>query len=388
MLINKKRKLYINKHFVLFFLSQTVLGCGLCIQNIAFAQLLLEKTGSGLTTGFSMITAPLPGMIFSIFAGNLGERLPSKNVLIVLDILKGLAILFIIFSNTGLIMFIMLLVNFLDVLYTPSKNKILRSIIGKDELLNGNSILNGGYGLISLTTPMIMGFFISIYGPRPAFLINSLLCFLSSFLLSKIKIKSYDNQDTLSLSVKKYFFRLKGLKNTILTLAVIDFGTTSVNIAFYSFAFDTLKVSSSYWGLMLSILYGMNLFSMLLLMCFKKWFSRFSRGITYLMLAIVSCVWCYYCFSNNILYILVVVAIEGICLSLVNTLLTTDILENTKKEYIARVTGIRLLTSNCAKLLGICSSYVFMLFYRPRFVFVASAFIMLIYLMYRINYKE
>jgi hypothetical protein len=187
------------------------------------------------------------------------------------------------------------------------------------------------------------------------------------------------------MNIKKVFFSLRELKNTILTLAVIDFGTTSVNIAFYSFAFDTLKVTSGYWGLMLSILYGMNLVSMLLLMCCKKWFSKAGTGMTNLLLAVVSCVWCYYSFSGNRLYILIGAAIEGLCLSLMNTLLTTDILENTKKEYIARVTGIRVLTSNLAKLLAIGSSYVLMLFIEPKFVFITSASILLIYLIYRIN---
>jgi hypothetical protein len=181
----------------------------------------------------------------------------------------------------------------------------------------------------------------------------------------------------------KYSFSLVQLKRAILTLAVIDFGTVSVNIAFYSFAFDTLHVTSNYWGLLLSVLYGMNVLSMLLLLKQKKRFEINPMIITHLLIVAMTFVWVYYSMSYNQLYLLIGVAAEGLCSSLSNTLLVTSILETAKKEYTARVMSIRDLISNIFKVTGIGLTYVLMKCFKADFIFIMSASVVFTYAVYQ-----
>jgi hypothetical protein len=385
---NKRGSLFLNHQFFLFFISQTFSSCGAFIQVIATAELLVKYTNSGLITGFSMVCAPLPGIILSLFSGSIGDRMQVKKLLTFFDVLRGLLVIQYIFCRSALSVFIiMLLVDMLDVLYSPSKNKLLTSILSKDDLLRGNSILNGGYGVISIITPVMAGVLINAFGVQSAFIVDSFLYIFSSILLSKISVTTKKGNDVYKRSKEiihgiKYCLGLQTLRRVISTLAVIDFGMICVNIAFYSLAFDYLKVTSRCWGLFLSVLYGMNFFSMLLLIRYKKWFEKHPIIIANL-LTVVSLVWCLYSMTDNLIYILLGVAFEGLSLSICNTLLITKILETAKKEYIARVMGIRDLVSNFAKLMGIGLTYLSLKFFRPNFIFVISAFILFIYTIFR-----
>lgn len=375
-----------DRNFLLFFFSQIFLSCGAFAQLIAVARLLVMHTNSGLATGFGMVCAPLPGVVLSLLAGSLGDKLPVNKLLVFFDIIKGILALTFLFCNCALSVIILMLVSSLfDVLYNPSKNKLLTLILTKDDLLNGNSILTGGYGAVSMLTPVLIGLLIDRYDIRLAFLTDCVLCFLSALLLSGIKIKYNVRQNDgkpgyLSEIRRGFRYCLENdrLKYLILTLSVIDFGIISVNIAFYSLAFDSLKVTNSYWGMLLSLLYGMNLFAMLLLIRYKKGFKRHPFSAVQILLPAISLVWFFYSTTSNQAYLLAGVAAEGLCLSLCNTLLLTGILETAKTSYAARVMGIRDLTSNAAKLAGIGTTYLLMMRFNQNIVFISSAAVILL----------
>jgi MFS family permease len=158
------------------------------------------------------------------------------------------------------------------------------------------------------------------------------------------------------------------------TLAALDFGAVAVNLAFYAYAFDELKVTTGYWGLMLSILYGMNLVSMAVLMRFKKYFQ--SRAVLLkaaVCILAVSAVWCFYSLTGNPALILLGAALEGLFTSLSTTLLTTALMQSAGERFTARVMSVRDLLSNALKLAGAGMTYVMLLYFKPPFVFSVSA---------------
>lgn len=384
------RKL-INKQFTSFFISQTILGCGGFIQTIAVASLLVKITNSGVITGFSIVCAPLPGIIFSLFAGSLGDRFSSKKLLVFFDFTRGILTLLFLFCNSAVSIFILTLVlNSFDVFYNPSKNKLLTSIIEKDDLITGNAVLKGGYGIISIITPVVTGFTIAKYGVRNAFIFDSLAYILSAVFLLRIKADYIITDTAKSGNIKeisnglKYCFNFPQLKNAIITVAVMEFGSICVNIAYYAFAFDTLKVTSRFWGLLLSVIYGMNFFSMLLLLLFKKRLVKKPLSMVNILLIVIALVWYFYSKTNNLLYLLGAGAVEGLCLSLCNTMLITYELNTAKKEYTARVMSIQDVFSSTAKLFGVFTSYIFMGFCSPKFIFVLSGAVYLLYTVCRV----
>lgn len=382
----KTRQLFTNRSFLLFFISQNLINCGSIIQVVAVARLIVNMTNSGLLTGFSIVCAPLPGVFLSLLAGSAGDRFLAKKILICLDILRGCLVLIFIFCKSVSFAFsIMILISTFDVLYSPSKNKLLTAIMKNQNFFDANSLLSGGNGAVSMFTPLLIGFIIGLFGVKTAFFIGSLMYFLSSGLLSGINtnnrlIETIENNKLSDISESiRYCMNNKLLKHAILTIAFVDFGTICVNIVFYSLAFDTLNVSSSYWGLLLSVLYGMNLFSMFILIRFRKYFASNTLQISQLLLMGVSFVWCFYSVVKNPLYLLISVAAEGLCISICNTLLMTCILENARMDCTARVVGIKDLASNTAKLLGIAFTYLLLNFLGVSGIFASCFAIAFIY---------
>jgi MFS family permease len=141
-----------------------VLGCGALSQAIAIARLYVTLTHSGLAAGFGMVCAPLPGVALALLAGSLGDRVPVQKFLVFLDALKGVLTLGFLFCASARSVFaVMLVVNAFDVLYLPSKNKLLTLILPKERLLDGNSALIGGVGAASLLTPLLVGLLLDRY---------------------------------------------------------------------------------------------------------------------------------------------------------------------------------------------------------------------------------
>ena len=79
------------------------------------------------------------------------------------------------------------------------------------------------------------------------------------------------------------------------------------------------------------------------------------------------------------IFVLAAGAVEGICNSLCVTLITTCILENSKKGYTARIFGVQYVLSRFAKLLGAVFTYTLLRRFSFRFIFISSAAIIAAY---------
>lgn len=364
-----------------------MLNFGASVQLIAVSSLLIKVTGSGTVTGFSIVCAPLPGIIFSLFGGKIGDKFRAKRLLVAFDVARGLTVSLFIFCKSVVTALVLLLIlSIIETLYYPSKNKIIAMILKKDDLVSGNALLSGGIGAVNLLTPVLAGIAVSFLGVNAAFLAIGASYLLSAAFLSCIKTKYFKNRTVKTGSRKsdaaesfRICFNNKLLRKVILTAAVIDYCTIAVNIAFYSFAFDYMKVSSGYWGAYLSILYGMNIVSMLILMRYKSFFRKKEIASINVLLFCLSAVWLFYSAMQSRIFVLAAGAVEGICNSLCVTLITTCILENSKKGYTARIFGVQYVLSSFAKLLGAVFTYTLLRRFSFRFIFISSAAIIAAY---------
>lgn len=376
-------RFFISRRFLLFFVSQSLVSCGAFIQVVAVGQRLVGITNSGLLTGLSMVCAPLPGVLLSLIAGGLGDRVKARNLLLLFDLLRGgLLLLYPFCSSASALLPAMMLSGVLDVLYSPSRNKTLTALVGREELLRGNSLMNGGYGIVSLVMPALTGAAIGLVGNKTIFFACGAFYFLSALTLSGLDVRGGPPARTDSrfgdiVRGIRYAFSSAPIRRSILTLAVYDFGTVSVNIAFYAFAFDALKVTSTYWGLLLSVLYGMNVVAMLFLMRYRTVLTRFPFAAAELSLMLSALAWIFYALTQNQRAILAGAGVEGFGGALASTLLVTKMLESARQDYAARVTGVRDLCSYAAKLLGIAMTYGLMRLFDARVVFITAAAILL-----------
>jgi hypothetical protein len=366
--------------FRLFFISRVLTGAAASIQTIAAARLLLDGTQSGLLAGLGVLIAPLPGVLFSLIAGRVGDSAPPRGLLILYDAARAvLTLLFLVFRGAREVAAVLLLLSAADVFYSPAWGRMLTAAAGEGAILEGNSLLTGAGGVVSLIMPALAGALVGAFGVERAFIVNSALYILSALCLSAIKgaaaprLASREKGAGGLREALRRILRRRALARAILALTALDFGTVCVNLAFYAYAFDELRVSTPFWGLVLSVLYGMNLVAMACLMRFRKFFRARPVEKAALFLPAVACVWSVYGVSPSPAGILLCAVAEGFASSMSTTLLTTALLDEAGYAFAARVTGVRDVMSAAVKASGAALAFWLLRRVRPGFVFSLGA---------------
>lgn len=390
------RRVLKNQPFILLLVSEGISALGDAFQVVAVATLLVKMTGSGLAAGFAIICTPLPSVFLSPFAGVLGDKFREKHVLIVIDVLRGFIVLLFTMNYSIYGIYILLLaLSSLDILYSPSRSKMLSHLLESRDLTIASSIQSGVLGAAYMLGPVLAGFAVGFWGVNPAFYINSVSFIFSAFLILLVRTNysgyPADRKKRLSTGIYRsvkdsfeYCRKISLIKELMTIGFFISLGTVSINITFYTFAFDTLGITSKSWGIMLSTLYGTNMIAMLLTMLVKKKSEQAPLRLIYLAVFVVSMVWLSYGFVKSLPSILLLQLVEGTALSFCSILLSAHLLIASKKGFVARVAAGNDLTTNMGKLLGIAFTYTALQFLGPRHLFIIHSEILLLFAGYKL----
>jgi MFS family permease len=392
--MNYKKK---NKSFILFLIGQGISNLADAFHFIAVTLLLISVTGSGTYASFAVISTPIASFLFSPFAGSLGDKFNEKYLLMIICFLRSItALLFKSNSSIWDIYALMIILSILEILYSPSKKKIIINLIDSKEVMIGNSILSGIAGFMFIIGPIAAGIIIELTGVMTIFKINSILYFLSG--ISIIFIKTYSKNQNKSnrqigfkpsiyLDMRKGFRYFKSkplLKELIFISTITSLAIASINIAFYSFAFDTLGVTSKRWGIMMSVFYGTSLFAMLISIYFNKIIQKMDYLFIYLSIIIISITWFLYSMSENIIIIMGLQFIEGIFISLLTIVLSTKVQIITHRNFTARIMAINDIFSNIGKLAAAIFTYTFLRIQSVKMVFIFNFAVLFLYGIYKL----
>ncbi len=374
-----------NNSFLLFLISQVISCFGDAFHFIAITALLIKITGFGTSVSFIVICTPISSLFLSPFAGSLGDRLNEKYFLAFINFLKSLIILaFLSSRNITIIYILMLILASFDIIDNPPEKKIITKLLSNKDIIIGNSILTGIAGFAFIIGPIICGIVIELWGLDIIFIINSMLYLSSTIVLLFIRNKKntfnranaqvelnnnifYDIKDSI-----KYFRYRASIKKVIFINTITSLLIASINAAFYSFAFDILKINNSIWGIMMSLFYGTNLVSMFVSIYFNRSIQKMGLLFVYITLIIISGVWFCYGLVDSLSFIFLLQFIEGLLLTLVAIFLNTKLQLVTAKEFIGRVVGINDILNNMGKLFSVSITYLILQFCSARFIFVSN----------------
>ncbi len=390
------KKLLKDKSFLLFLSGQGISNFGDAFHFIAITILLVKLAGSGLSAILGMICSQAPSLILSPFAGYLGDRFNEKNLCIVMDLLRGfVAIMFVGNYNTFEVYALILLLSMLDIVYAPARKKIVVNIIRERELLMGNSLLMGISGAAFMVGPFLASIIIGIWGSDIAFFINSMSFVFSALTVLFVRMKAYGAavlraaREPLRNALEdikdgfKYFRSAQAIKEFIILSAVAGTAAASVNIAFYPFAFDTLRVTDKGWGLMMSVFYGTNLLAMFISIFFNKKINKGMMPFIYTSLIIICIVWFYYGMTEDLYTVLLLQFIEGTILAFSSILFGTKLQSIVNKAYMARVMSIGDIIGNIFRMAGIGTTCFMLAFVQEKFVFFMNSAFLLIFIVYK-----
>lgn len=382
------------KSFSIFVAGQGILNLGESIRFIAITILIYNITGSGLSAATGVVMSALPSILASPFAGVLGDRIHESRLLIVTDLARFLVIpLFLYADRISVIYLLLILTSILDVFYGPSKKKFILGITGRDGAIKANSELTGVSGAAYLIGPMVSGFLTDSYGPAPALIISGVCCLISCVMtIFTVIAQGGYNRSQLSGVYENGLAQLRiGLKYCISSPKILELliiglvtglCTISVNLTFYPFAFDTLKVTAKGWSLMITIYYGTNLVAMLLVGYLHKRYKKFGGSLFYAGLGIVAFIWVMYAFSGDYAIILLLQFMEGSVIAVCGILLAARFQMITDKSYMARVSSINDIFSSIGKLAGMGCTIILTRSVAFSWVFVLSGFCLLIFIVF------
>jgi MFS transporter, DHA3 family, macrolide efflux protein len=229
-----KEKLW-TKTFFLLWQGQFVSALGDVVYGLALGFWVLAVTGSTALMGTLMAASILPGVLISPLAGVIVDRNDRKNIMILMDGIRGICIVLVgIAAYNGLLSIWMvfiagILLSICGAFFHPAANSVLPDIVPKDKLTNANSIFSmimTGSNIVGSSTG---GFIFQTFGAPFMFLFNGISFLFSGFsiLFAKIpKHKPVEEKQHFMTDMKdgfKFVWRFKGLRYLLIMASFLNF---------------------------------------------------------------------------------------------------------------------------------------------------------------------
>lgn len=183
----KKESLFKNTNFLLLFLGGIVSRIGSGIHHIGLVWYIMELSNSGLAVGTIMMLSTLPGVILGPFSGVLVDRFNRKQIIIWMDIIRGLIVLgmsLMIITGTMTYAYLILgtvLLSICRTLFDPAVSASIPNIVKNDHLNQANSLEHLSMNLTGVIGPAVGGVLIALWGVGGVFMINGISFLLSAF---------------------------------------------------------------------------------------------------------------------------------------------------------------------------------------------------------------
>ena len=152
-----------NRSFLLLWIAQAATQIGGNMVIFGLTVIISESTGSTTAVSALILTFLLPAVLFSALAGVFVDRVDRRLVLILTNILRGLAFvaIFLVGNHLGLIYLLNIIVSTITVFFAPAEAAMIPRLVPKKQLLSANGIftltLNAAFALgFTLVGPLIV----------------------------------------------------------------------------------------------------------------------------------------------------------------------------------------------------------------------------------------
>lgn len=221
-----------NKNLRLVLLGKFVSEFGTYMQSFALSLYVLEKTGSATLFASVIVISTIPRIVLMPFAGVIADRFSRKKMIILMDILSGLSILaiasiFYLQADLSLAMIyaIVILLNAINVFFSPAMNSIIPDIVKKRNLADSNSLTELVGAIIHVIAPIAAGFLYAGFGLLLIMVVNAISFLLSalseSFIrIEKESIKTGDDKEKFFSSFMSGLRFIKSMPEFILIIII------------------------------------------------------------------------------------------------------------------------------------------------------------------------
>jgi|OM-RGC.v1.003600732 MFS family permease len=234
----------LNRNLLLFASGSFVSLIGTRIYQVALAWWLYSKTGSSEYVGLFMISSFLPAIIVSPFAGTVVDRHSRRNMMVVMDILRGVLFMYLFlmeyFSELtmALLLIVTVLVSVFDSFFNPAVDSLLPDLVRKENLVRANSLYRLLKNLSKILGPALGSLLLKVVGLAGVILINSLSFLISGIFEMFIKVeekhlKKVSKERNMWQDIKSALLYIRSVRFilvTILVIAIMNFFTGSMHV--------------------------------------------------------------------------------------------------------------------------------------------------------------
>ena len=225
----------IEKNFLLLWQGHLVSAIGTQLFNVALMYWVLETTESATTMGFVMTASLLPTTVFSLFAGALADRMSRKALIVGADVIRGIACIS--FStailvlgpsaSVGMLFGYVIIAGVASSFFGPALRAALPEVVGKDNLLRANSLLQGASSFAATVGAAIGGFLYLLLGAPMLFLANGVSFLLSAASEAFVTVPRPAERAPTSILTDvheglKFIMGNRGLRRLLVTIACMN----------------------------------------------------------------------------------------------------------------------------------------------------------------------
>jgi predicted MFS family arabinose efflux permease len=181
-----------NAEFRRLWIAQLVSEIGDWFYTLAVYDLVLQITHSGKAVSYAIMIQTLPWFFTTPLAGQLADRFPRRNLMIIADVARGFVVLGLIAAQQPSRLWLIYVLLGLETLFTsvfePSRNAMLPNVVSDAELLPANALSSATWAMALSSGAALGGVVMALLGRNSAFVINSLSFFASAFLIYRMKV--------------------------------------------------------------------------------------------------------------------------------------------------------------------------------------------------------
>ena len=176
-----------SKNFILVVIGRIVSAFGNQILRYALPLYLLIETGSSALFGSILAVSFVPMILLFPVGGIIADRMNKRNIMLVMDLCTGILIsAFCILSSAveiaPLMVVTMIILYALDGADRPAVKASIPALVGNQDIMKANSIIDMVDSTASMAGPVIGGLLFATFGLMPI-LIISIICFFASVIM-------------------------------------------------------------------------------------------------------------------------------------------------------------------------------------------------------------
>jgi DHA3 family macrolide efflux protein-like MFS transporter len=232
-----------NRDFLALWIGQLLSQIGDNFVIVAILFVINTLTDSPLPLGALAVVATLPQLFLGLIGGVFVDRLDRKLVMIVSDVLRGLAVLALLLIQRADQLYILYFVSFVmataGVFFNPARNAIIPNIVSGEVLLTANALMQANQLISVILGASMAGLVVGWLGPASAFVFDSFTFVFSAVAIATMTIPPVNSNPGKTNSrviwnqlVEGLFYirHNSPLLHAIITTAVATFGFGAIMV--------------------------------------------------------------------------------------------------------------------------------------------------------------